>query len=371
MSPGRLSLDVFWDGASVTEVAVRSTRPQAARLLRGRGPDEALAMVPLLFSLCRQGQTLAARLALTEARGLEADPQRGTAALVAEAAREHLGRLLLDWPELLGREPEQALWAPWHRRLARVTMTDDWAETGPEFVRFCEQRLLDRDAAEWLAGPDRGRLGAASPWNALLTELALDTAPSPPTPILPPGLGAQACYEGLGAALTDDFARRPTWRGEAAETGAYARWRCFRPDGGGSEIAGRARARLAELAFLVLEVSGRVAARPRCSAFSPAPGLGFAVVETARGLLIHSVRLALGRIAEYRIVAPTEWNFHPAGAFRDGLLGLAAGDMGTVRRRAWRLALALDPCTAFDVAVRTVPRTGPRRGLAPYDRLAG
>ena len=57
-------------------------------------------------------------------------------------------------------------------------------------------------------------------------------------------------------------------------------------------------------------------------------------VETARGLLVHRVALDGERIAGYRIVAPTEWNFHPAGAFARGALGLAAADDGAARDAA-------------------------------------
>lgn len=56
------------------------------------------------------------------------------------------------------------------------------------------------------------------------------------------------------------------------------------------------------------------------------PGVGRALVETARGLLLHEITLDGDRIADYVIVAPTEWNFHPRGRLHDWLLGLPAGD---------------------------------------------
>lgn len=67
---------------------------------------------------------------------------------------------------------------------------------------------------------------------------------------------------------------------------------------------------------------------------------------------MHWVRLEQDRIPDYRIVTPTEWNLHPAGPFRDGLLGLTAGDAETVEKMARRLALALDPRVPFDIDVR-------------------
>ncbi len=122
-------------------------------------------------------------------------------------------------------------------------------------------------------------------------------------------------------------------------------------------MVARVRARLADLALLALEATGRVLPHPRSAAFPPGPGTGFAVAETARGALFHYARVEQGRIADYRIVAPTEWNFHPRGAFRAGLLGFRATDPETVKHRATRWALALDPCVPFDIAVNTTGQT--------------
>jgi hypothetical protein len=44
-------------------------------------------------------------------------------------------------------------------------------------------------------------------------------------------------------------------------------------------------------------------------------------VETARGLLMHEIALDGERIADYFIVAPTEWNFHPQGPTAGWLKG--------------------------------------------------
>ncbi|MBK6630066.1 MAG: nickel-dependent hydrogenase large subunit [Betaproteobacteria bacterium] len=57
-------------------------------------------------------------------------------------------------------------------------------------------------------------------------------------------------------------------------------------------------------------------------------------METARGTLLHQVTLAGDHVAHYRIVAPTEWNFHPRGAFRARPAGLPGEERdGGARRR--------------------------------------
>lgn len=347
MSQGRLELAAVWDGAVVIDIAIRNTRPEVSKLLCGRTPEQALAAVPLLFGVCRHGQTQAARAALALAGGADTS-QGGGIAIAAEAAQEHLWRLLVDWPTALDFPVDRALFASWYRRLGGVVAQGAWNGSGAEFARFCEQRLLDRDAATWLMGRDGGRLGPASICAPLLAALETEARSPTATPTLPGGLDAEAYYTGMAPAWNGDFPRLPVWQGRPAETGALARWPWLRT---GGDLAARVRARLADLALLALEATGRVLPQARVSAFSPEPGTGFAAVETARGLLVHRVRLGQGRIADYRIVAPTEWNFHPGGAFRDGLLGFRADDADTVRRRAGRLALALDPCVPFDIAV--------------------
>ena len=51
-------------------------------------------------------------------------------------------------------------------------------------------------------------------------------------------------------------------------------------------------------------------------------------------------------IADYRIVAPTEWNFHPQGVFVREALATPPMPAADRQRRLRALALALDPCVA-------------------------
>ncbi|QSA97324.1 nickel-dependent hydrogenase large subunit [Methylococcus sp. EFPC2] len=348
MNPGRLHLRVFWDGEWVTGVEIGNSRPQSARLLNGRTPDEARSLIPLLFSACRHGQSAAAHGALARAEGSE-HHARGIA-LAVETAQEHLWRLLLDWPKVLGYEPDLNTYAHWHKRLGEVATGGDWGDAGWDLKKFCEQTFFGMDAAAWLAtdGPSSFPV-----LNTLMTSRWEKPAHALTHPsLLPAGLTARDYYRAMFMELDTGYARYPTWNGAAAETGPYARWHRAPPVAGSTPIAGRLQARLAELASVVQEAAGQIPPQPRCDAYSPEAGSGFSVAETARGLLVHWARLEQGRIADYLIVAPTEWNFHPAGAFRAGLVGLAAPDSDTVERQARQLALALDPCVPYDIDVR-------------------
>ena len=80
-----------------------------------------------------------------------------------------------------------------------------------------------------------------------------------------------------------------------------------------------------------------------------AEGCGLACVETARGTLLHRIELEGERVARYVIVAPTEWNFHPQGAFVREIGATPARTRAEAVTAASRLALSLDPCVPFEV----------------------
>jgi Ni,Fe-hydrogenase I large subunit len=109
-------------------------------------------------------------------------------------------------------------------------------------------------------------------------------------------------------------------------------------------VTARFVARLRELALLL---AGQHEAT--VGALTLPAGDGVAWVENARGLLVHQVRLAAGRMQSYRIVAPTEWNFHPQGALATALAGTPTADRAAAQRKATRLVHSLDPCVACQV----------------------
>jgi len=91
---------------------------------------------------------------------------------------------------------------------------------------------------------------------------------------------------------------------------------------------------------------------PRLDLASPAAGEGIAVVRTARGVLMHHLCLAADKVTDYVIVAPTEWNFHPAGAYTRDMLGLVERDAERLTQLAHIGALSLDPCVPYEIEVR-------------------
>ncbi len=316
---GHVSIRVQSDGARVIAAQVVSQRPQVAQAFIGRQADDAAALVPLVFALCGRAQGAAARLAVAAARGAESSP-RLAPDIVREVMREHLWRWLLDLPALFGMLPfrDQFLTA------VRAVETGD-GEAVQGLLATPEIKRL----VELITALEQPALGEVAVLRMDSARISLAEWPQ----------------------LSEVLCRRPTWRGQAAETGAYAR-RKGDPLPARGAFAVRWLARLAEIETWAAGVQ-EVGAGGTASAMPVVPGAGRALVETSRGLLMHEVFLEGDRVADYRIVAPTEWNFHPQGSLSGWLIGSHCLDEAGLRQFAAHAVAALDPCVRWELTMET------------------
>lgn len=358
IAEGRLLLEVGWNGKQVSAATVRSTRPvDACRVLEGKAAEDALRLVPMLFSVCARAQAVAAAAACEAAAGVAASlplrrqRERGIA---AECLQEYAWRLLIDLPKLLGETPRPDELGQLRMRLARAGGDADWHAAATFAEQVLAERVFGVQPATWLAWP-AARLAAwidagGQPAARMLRRMRRLRLKAGSRRL--PWLGAGELRDGIGPLIAaDGWAAAPTWQGRAAETGAWARQAHHaRVAAEGAGASARVLARLVELTGLPRQMRLPRAVGVRCAALGA--GRGIAAVETARGTLVHDVVLERGRIARYRVAAPTEWNFHPQGAFPRGMLGRTARNAGEVHEAAALLAHALDPCVAYDVEVR-------------------
>lgn len=372
---GKLIVAVHWDGRRITRAAVASQRPLgASRVLEGGTPDTAVQRVSLLFSICGRAQRIAALSASEAARGIVPDPEirRLRELLVlGEAAQEHLWRLCQDWPSALGRSVDLGLLLSVRKALHRVgdcAILDRaaWAQALGRLDAFLREEVFGVPVDTWLAMGlsdfDVCCREAVSPMAALLRLLA-DTASWGASPIqgVTP-VQRPAMIQAVLAAMAQEehYAARPHWQNRPLESGPLVRMQAHPVVAGllaraGNTVFTRVVARCLELADLAARMHRCLEGIPVPSWIEALPlggSIGAAAVETARGLLLHRVDLHGGRVARYRIVAPTEWNFHPAGALAQGLAGLPAADARQARQRAVWLILALDPCVGYEVELR-------------------
>ena len=362
IAEGKLTFDITWDGARIIGVAVRSSRPiGASRVLEGRSVAEVLASVPLLFSVCGRAQAVAAATACDAAAGSSIAPAalaQRERAIAAECLVEYVWRLFIDLPALLGEAGQAGALAELRRGMPAEAGAAASAAAAAAAEAMLEKQVYGMAPGVWLA-LDATRFArwvddAAQPAARMLARLRGFRSAAPSDFL--PWLGEAELLGAIAPAMEAeaDFPAQPAWHGLPAETGTLARQR-LQPRiaqelTSRNGLSARLLARLTELAALPAQLRRPLANGIRSAA--PRRGVGLAAVETARGTLIHRVELAGGRVARYRIVAPTEWNFHPRGAFRRGLAGAPARDEDAVRRLAALLAHALDPCVAFEVQVR-------------------
>jgi hypothetical protein len=375
---GELSVRLAWNGREVQGVSIASTRPFAtARVLAGMSPREASATVRRLYSICGCAQETASARALDAASGVDPAPaiDAGTVPVELEAIQEYLWRMLIDWPQAMGREANVPPVADARRRIADAQKSYravDGTAIPPEVQRVLAQ-ALHAIAATHIYGttPEtflgltdaaalEGWIERAGTLPASLLRTLLESLPAlgRSDVALMPALSRDAFVAQVLPELDrSDFARAPRWAGAIVETGALARMQAHRlivalHAKHGNSVAVRMTARMAELAFLLTRLAlPRTGNEAPCwiDAFATAPGEGVAAVQTARGLLLHRARVEGGRVAGYQIVAPTEWNFHPAGALARGLEGMRADDEATLLRQARLVVQGLDPCVACHI----------------------
>ena len=315
LDTGRVRIRLACTDGQVSAVQVSSERPQVSQMLRGRTAEQAAHMVSLMFALCGSAQTRAAVKALSAARGEECTPMIDQD-VQREALREHLWRCLLDLPPLLGE----------------VALQQDFilgAKAIAEGRRDELQTLLNQPSVHSL----RMRLRP------------LDDAHVSPSRSLPSLYARDSLLE--WPRLTHEFCDQPVWRGAAAETGAFARNK--KSDAPTTAFfSAHWLARFDELSAWVTGRNG-IGCVGTVSAVPVAPAVGRALVETARGLLMHEVVLNGEFVTDFLIVAPTEWNFHSQGVLHDRLLGADARDRDALHQQVARLVTTLDPCVPWEL----------------------
>ncbi len=429
-------------------VKIQSSRlTNASRVFIGKDLRATLATLPSLFSVCATAQTVACVAAGEAALGLRPHPRvQATRLLLVEleTVREHLWRLLLDWPRFLGEAPQgpamaqvmtafdqgrRALMAnadplrpgaglgavtiradgattadaapppadataapadatappaaaPGAHTATTATASADAAAALTALSAIASRQVLGQAPDEWLATV--GNLQALRQWARtgdtaaarlidLVDRQGWAGLGRSPVAVLPP-LTLAALDARLSGPGAEAFIAAPLWQGAAAESTPFARQlnqplvaALARELGNG--LLPRLAAQLVELSSLLVELPRRLVALTeadptaevvpahaeplagRHAGAAPSPGTGLAQVQAARGLLVHRLTLEQGRLADYRILAPTEWNFHPQGVAALGLATLPAADDATLRRLAGLFITALDPCVAYDISI--------------------
>ena len=342
---------------------VHSTRPDlAAALTRGRPAADLPALLAGVFTLCGHAHRSTARRAIAAVRGEPVDALLAERqALQAATAREHLLRIAHDWPRQLdgvaiGSATAELRGCPLWRETAplaeRLAALPAWLERewlGEPVGAWLEHHAGDpQHALAWCEARRGTSAVAALLWRHRADAIAAQAPARPLDLLAAPAATMPLLAEHLAG--RPRFCAEPDWHGDAAETGPWTRalGRCAPvPDNAWMRLI----ARLADLLQLAQPAGARRLAH---GAIALGQHAAIAWTETARGLLVHRVQLdAAGeRVADCRVLAPTDWNFHPRGTLARALVPLR-GARALAQARC--LAAAFDPCV--ECRIETVGAT--------------
>jgi hypothetical protein len=364
------------DGRLVAKSLVTTRTSGIAAALAARTIEDVPEILPRLFPLCGAAHAVASLAAIEAALEIEVSPAQSAfreLMLLAERGAALGWRILMDWPPLLGGLPQVRACAKIRRAAAVVGTVAEgarWTRIGGYKLRPARDHLgravseLARMLVDLFPEADKPTLsldeleaamqgGISTPARLINTARADVMAGygRHDRPRLP---SMDADWFAARLASEPRFSDAPTLDGTPAEVGplaaqrhpliaeAVAHW--------GSTLA----TRLLAAALDAPVVAGRL-----CRAFEQLTdddpvkvdltraGRGGGVVETARGPLAYFVDAADGRVRLLRSVAPTEWNFHPDGAFMAALD--AAPSVPDPVFAARLLAASFDPCVPFSI----------------------
>ena len=339
--PAGPRIDIHLGGEGVD---IRQQRPAIARALVGLPVTTALARIPALLPICGTAQAVAAARAVTAARGEQESREQFSErenSLWREQAIAAAWRLSVDWPDLLGEARRMEV-------LKRVYR----AESDSECCAALEQLLEDLDPVDDIGGLLDWVRDSDSP-GAGVIRLAQGEDPidDPEVMPAPPGKGAD-----LRAIASDALAREPfdplDPAGSPLEVGPLAMGRDPLVEAikaaMGSTVVSRLLAQLLDTRVIrnALAGPGRIAHHPRetpAGAWTVPAGGGVGCAVTARGPVFHRVVLAGDSVADWRVLAPTDWHFGPRGP----VAGRLAAMVAPTRRRVALLVASYDPCAPW------------------------
>ena len=360
------------------QCSINSSRPVTiSNIFKGKTPDEVLKTLPMIYSICGTAQGIASLMAFESALDISSTSARQFAQELlvdVETIREHYWRISLDWPHFLNNpaplSPNSKA-STWLQRI-RVALYEDASpfvlentirvndravrEIGIEIEQILTQQVFGMEMSQWLAidsissltkWANNGKTVAAQFISQNLeNEYDLTTVKGLPK------LENQWLKSVLLSEQGETFSSQPHIDNNCAETTPLTR-QMDHPliqmliTTHGAGLLTRLLTRLIELANLTMKIQSATE-QPGNNQSVSYDRNGVSQIEAARGRLIHCVSLDQGLVSEYRIVAPTEWNFHPQGVLKYLLESIKDNEP---EPKARMIINAIDPCVAYTLDI--------------------
>jgi uptake hydrogenase large subunit len=366
-----------------------SSRPvNAVSVFENKPIAETLETLPMLFSVCSTAQARAAFLAWNDAIGFNLpevinDSQK--ILLLLETLREHIWQIFINWPQLIDKESNIKILAQFSQLLIKIrnelfvegkgfTPSLVCQVKKPLLLHYIQQLkdmlaeyIFKLDVNNWLDKiENKGLRQWTSTFNTPATKMlefiidknwqSLGATEIAPLPLLKNHQWKTFFSDQQQWALI----KTPTWHQQCFQTSVFTR--ClknkrfkilteFKAQG----LLARYLSRLLELASIPNQlnelVDGLEPGDFKLEFMQTSSGGGLSVVDAARGSLVHWLKIHNGLIKQYRILAPTEWNFHPNGVAVKGLETLSAENEVILRQQAKLWLNAIDPCVNYQLEI--------------------
>jgi len=383
--PHEGEIHIYLKTGTNPDVQIQSSRPlQVSRLMLGKSPAEVSAIIPLLYNVCASAQSRASLLALQTTLQQPLDPAQEKARellVTLENAREYLIRIFRDWPELfnetvnlnllpdiLGLLPQASasLFSngkafTWQNNLTiNAQALDDILN---RLSTIIEQQVFGIPPAKWLEidstfdlmewAEQTDTLAARSILH--INQLDWSAIGQSSVQALP-RMDSEQLIEKLTMGSVERFIQSPRWAGKVCETSTYTRQqghalvKSLTKDYGNGLLP-RWIARLVELASIPAQLKDLTRAMSATEPTSEMYFPGLAQVETARGRLVHYAQVENQKITEYRILAPTEWNFHRQGLIKLALLDVLQQAPQSLNQAIRCVINIIDPCVGYQLKI--------------------
>jgi uptake hydrogenase large subunit len=390
---GRLDIQLSLDEQDAWRAKIKSSRPLAAtKIFHGKTPEEVLKILPMLYNICGNAQAQAAETACLQAQGVvipKGDNKKLAREMLVmiETAKEHLCRILIDWPGYLAEENcadelKAVLQLPlsfkrglfeegiaFGEATSLQTNLDQIPVLIDQLDELLQRLIFVRKPNEWFSINDRDALYEWIDQNETMVSRLLKQVQQSAWEKLGvtdieylPELDETLLLKQFSASDAEDFIAEPSWNNKPYESTSLARQKnhpliksLYKEYKNG--LLTRIIARLLELAqipsrlrnvFAMIENNDSSTSKTNIHSET---GIGIGQLEAARGHLVHCVELERGIVKRYQILAPTEWNFHPLGVVAQGLKSLTTKNETLLRKQADMLINAIDPCVAYDITV--------------------
>jgi len=368
-----------------------SSRPvNAVSVFQNKSITETLETLPMLFSVCSTAQARAAFLAWNEAIDFKLPDVINNSQeilLLLETFREHVWQILINWPQLIEREANVTTLAKFSQLLLQIK--NELFVNGKGFTPtlvcqvnrslllkfikqlndFLSESIFNHDVNDWL---DQIQNNGLTNWinnvntpasNMLEYIISHNWQSLGETEIAHLPYLEKYQWETFFADQQQwSFIKTPTWKQQPLQTSVFTR--CLNSNKfthllelKSQGLLARYLSRLLELASLSSQLTTLVnklesgVFKLNYNHFINSSGVGLSVVEAARGKLVHWLKLNNGKIKQYRILAPTEWNFHPDGVAVKGLETLSTDNKEILQQQAKLWLSAIDPCVNYQLDI--------------------